>query len=141
MRSFKWTKAHAAFIPEIDAEHRNLYRIGEELHEALVSGATASLLVEKFRALAAAAEEHFTYEERLMRSSHYASMAWHKHQHDTYRKRIAQFLPQIEAGDTQACILLLDFTSDWFRDHTGLTDRMLGAFLRNWGRLQARAAS
>jgi len=47
------------------------------------------------------------------------------------RKRMRQFAPLIEAGDVEAGTALIEFLSRWLRDHTGLTDRMMGAFLRN----------
>ena len=36
---------------------------------------------------------------------------------------------------------MLEFLSRWFKDHVGLTDRMMGAHLRNYDRLHAAAAS
>src|SRR5579872_2081664 len=140
MPLFKWTNAHSVFLPEIDAQHRNLFRMGDELHRAILGGADLSRKLELLRALIAAAEDHFSYEEDLMRSFDYSSYAWHKGQHDTVRKRINQFVPQIENGDSESAMLLLEFISDWFKDHTGLTDRMLGAYLRNQYRFQARAS-
>jgi hemerythrin len=141
MPLFKWTKAHAVFIPEIDAQHRNLFRVAEELHCAIRGQAEIARTLEMLRALIAAAEDHFEYEERLMRSSGYTAYDWHKQQHDTVRKRAKQFLPRIESGEEHATLLLLEFLSGWLKEHTGLTDRMLGAHLRNHDRFHARMAS
>lgn len=140
MARFKWTKAHAVFVNEMDAQHRNLYLMADELQQAILGGAETSRTLELLRALIASVEDHFAYEERQMRSSQYPSYDWHKLQHDTVRKRANQFVPQIESGDSQAAILLLDFLAGWLKDHVGLTDRMLGAYLRNQGRLQALAS-
>lgn len=140
MPLFKWTKAHAVFINEIDAQHRNLFLMADELHRAILGGADASRTLELLKALIAAAEDHFIYEERLMRSSQYSGYDWHKQQHDTVRKRASQFVPRIESGESEAPILLLEFLSGWLKDHTSLTDRMLGAHLRNYYRLQALAS-
>jgi hemerythrin len=141
MPLFKWTKAHAVFVAEVDAQHRNLYRMADELHRAILGGAEISRTLELLRALIAAAEDHFEYEERLMRSTQYSAYAWHKQQHDTVRKRASQFVPRIESGEGDAAILLLEFLSGWLKDHTSLTDRMLGAHLRNHDRVRARLAS
>jgi hemerythrin len=32
MSLFKWSSAHSVYLPEIDAEHRAIYRLGNELH-------------------------------------------------------------------------------------------------------------
>ena len=140
MPLFKWTKAHAVFVSEMDAHHRNLFVMADELHRAILDGADTPRVLELFKSLMAAAEDHFAYEERLMRSSEYSAYQWHKQQHDTVRKRADQFLPRIESGEKEASMLLLEFLSGWLRDHTGLTDRMFGAHLRNYYRLQALAS-
>jgi hemerythrin len=139
MHRFKWTKAHEVFLPETDAEHRNLFHLADELQTA-VAKADAPRMLQTLRALMAATEDHFAHEESQMRSSHYPSYGWHKQQHDTLRKRIVQFVPQIESGDQQAANLLLEFLSDWLKDHTAVTDRMLCAYLRNHERGAAQTA-
>jgi hemerythrin len=140
MPLFKWTKAHAVFINEIDAQHRNLIRMADELHRAILAGAETSRTLELLKVLIAAAEDHFTYEERQMRSSQYSAYDWHRQQHDTVRKRINQFVPRIESGEAEAAMLLLEFLSDWLKEHINLTDRMMAAHLRNYYRLQALAS-
>ena len=131
MRLFKWNKSHAVFVPEIDDEHRVVFGAAEELHQALGGGAPLFQIQEILHRLIACTEDHFAHEERLMRNGHYESFQWHKQQHDTVRKRLRQFVPRIEGGDAEAGAALIEFLSPWLRDHTGLTDRMMGAFLRN----------
>ncbi len=141
MHRFKWTKAHAVYVPEVDAEHRNLFRLADELEQIALRGSGTAHVLDAARALIAAVEDHFTHEERMMRTVEYPAFAWHKAQHDTARKRARQMLPRIENGDGQAVPLLLEFLLGWLKDHTGLTDRMFGAYLRNHERLTAAAAS
>src|SRR6185369_6909212 len=107
MPLFKLTKSQSCFFTEIDAQHRNLYLLANELHRAMLGGAENSRILEALRALIAAAEEHFAFEERLMRSTRYSAYAWHKQQHDTVRKRANQFVPQIENLDPAAAPLLI----------------------------------
>lgn len=134
MQRFKWTKAHAVFLPQVDAEHRNLFHLADELQAAVLVKADSAEVLEILRALIAATEDHFSHEERRMREAHYPSYAWHKQQHDTLRKRVSQFVPSIESGDREAAILLLEFLSGWLKDHTSVTDRMMAAHLRNFDR-------
>ncbi|HLK66172.1 MAG TPA: hemerythrin family protein [Bryobacteraceae bacterium] len=138
MHRFKWTKAHEVFLPEVDADHRNLFRLADELETATTKGETARILT-TLRTLLAATEDHFTHEEREMRAAHYPAFAWHKQQHDTLRKRFNEFAPRIESGDGDAAILLLDAIADWLQDHTAVTDRMLCSYLRNHQREVERA--
>jgi hemerythrin len=131
MRFFQWTKANAVFVPEIDDEHRTIYQIAGELQQALSGGAPLFQVQEILHRLIACTEDHLAHEERLMRAGHYESYEWHRQQHDTLRKRMKLFAPQVEAGDAAAGKSLIEFLSRWLHDHTGLTDRMMGAYLRN----------
>ena len=141
MQHFKWTKAHAIFLPEIDAEHRNLFRMAEELHQAVRAGAEAARVQELARPLAVAIEEHFAHEERLMRSVACPDAAWHKTQHDAARKKMGPLFAEIEAGDVDAAREFIEYLGKWFRDHMSLPDRMMGAHVRNFDRLHVALAS
>jgi hemerythrin-like metal-binding protein len=126
MRLFHWTQEHAVFQPEFDAEHRELFRLGEELHRAVQAGAAPQTMQETTRLLIAEVDAHFTHEERLMRSHHYSGYAWHKRQHDDVRSRLQTL--------TAAPSDLLRYLSTWFRDHTAVADRMMAAAMRNASR-------
>ena len=142
MRLFNWTKQNAAYIPEIDAEHRTLYRLGDELHKAALAGAGPEQVQAMMEELIAGAEDHFSHEERLMRAAQYPASAfdWHKQQHDGVRRRVQQFVASYKQGDTEAPLLCVEYLSHWLKGHTTLTDRMMGAYLRNHGRRQAVAS-
>jgi hemerythrin len=139
MQPFKWTKAHSVFLPEVDAEHRNLFRLAQELQQAMEAGAEAPRIQTLIQSLLGSIEEHFAHEERLMKSSGCESFDWHKEQHDTVRKRAKRFAQRFAAGDAAAAAELLECLAHWFKDHIGLTDRMMGSQVRNHGRLEASA--
>jgi hemerythrin len=141
VRPFKWTKAYAVFIAEIDAEHKNLYQLADDLHQAVAAGAPANRTQAILRELIARSADHFAREERLMHSTYYPGLAWHKKQHDTMRKRAKKFVPRITGGDREAAFLLLEFLSGWLRDHIRLADCMMAAHVRNYERAHARLAS
>jgi len=137
MHPFKWTKARAVWVPEIDDEHRMIFRTADELNQAVLTDAPQSQVLEILHRLIGLADAHFTHEETLMRSYRYSSSEWHLQQHETVRKRLRQFVPRIEAGDHEAALLLLEFLAGWLKDHLSLADRMLGAYVLNRRRFQA----
>jgi hemerythrin len=126
MRHFQWTSEHAVFQPEFDAEHRELFRLGEDLQHAVETDAAAATVEKSVRLLASELEAHLAHEERVMRSAGYSGYEWHKRQHDTARRRVKAL-----AADPDE---LLRYLAGWFRDHTGVADRMMAASLRNQGR-------
>lgn len=140
MQLFKWTKAHAVFLPQVDAEHRNLFRLAEELHHAVEAGARAARIQNEMQLLVSAIDEHFAHEERLMKTARCQSYLWHKQQHDTVRKKARRMKAAFARGDRDAPDAFLEFLAHWFRDHTALSDRMMGAQLRNRDRYTARAS-
>jgi hemerythrin-like metal-binding protein len=141
MVRFKWSNQQAVFLPEIDAEHRGMMRTADDLQNAVLAQADDARVLAGVRNLVAQAEEHFAHEERLMKNVRYSSLPWHKQQHDTFRRRARRLLPSIEAGDREPLVELLDFLHAWFKDHTAVADRMMGAYLRNYERARTRLAS
>ena len=132
MSLFKWSSALSVFLPEIDAEHRAIYRLGDELHKAVLAGTEPEQLKAILANLLEAEEQHFRHEERLMRAIHYNAFAWHKKQHDAARKKSKALAERIEAGDADAANELLKDLAVWLRDHLSVPDRMMSASLRNY---------
>jgi hemerythrin len=76
-----------------------------------------------------------------MRATGYSFYAWHKQQHHTVRSKMTVLEVRIRSGDRDAVCELLAFLHGWLNDHIRVTDRMLGAYLRNRQReLTARAS-
>ena len=141
MSLFKCSNALSVYLPEIDAEHRALYRLGNELHMAAMAGAEPAVLQPILANLLETAEQHFRHEERLMRAIHYTAFAWHKAQHDAARKRSRALARSIADGDPAAAGELIEFLSEWLRGHVGVADRMMSARLRNYLRFNTSLAS
>lgn len=72
MPDFRWSEENEVFLAQIDAEHRDLFRIADGLQQAVAGKATAAVK-EHLDALIAHAEEHFSHEEWLMQSVKYSS--------------------------------------------------------------------
>jgi hemerythrin-like metal-binding protein len=141
MSPFKWNSGHSVYLPEIDAEHRALYLLGDELHKALLAGADSAQQKPILENLLESAEQHFRHEERLMRAMHYTAFAWHRSQHDALRKRGKVAARSVEKGDSAAAGELLEFLAVWLRDHMSVADRMMGAYPRNYLRFNTSLAS
>lgn len=131
MGRFKWSSAHSVYLPEIDAEHRALFSLGEELERGLQKGTDLADLRPVLVNLIASAEAHFKHEERIMKAAHYSAFAWHKKQHDAVRWRVRRLVKRIDGGEPVAAAELLEFLSEWLKTHTQVSDRMMGAYIRN----------
>jgi len=141
MGLFKWSNAHSVFLPEMDAEHRELYRLGGELHKAILNGREPSRVRPLLANLVQSAEAHFVHEERIMRAAHYPAFGWHKKQHDAVRWQIRRLSRRINKGDNAARMELVEFLSTWLKTHVSVADRMMGSYLRNFLRIHTAVAS
>ena len=136
MRHFQWSEENEVFLTQIDAEHRDLFRIADGLQQAVANKATTDVNAQ-LHAFIAHAEEHFSHEEWLMQSVKYPSYGWHLQQHNTARRRLKLLAPLVASHESEAAELLLDFLEGWLRDHTSVTDRMMAAHVRNYERANA----
>lgn len=130
---------HSVFMPTLDEEHKRLSDAVEALRR--ISDQEGGGPQTFLRSLAEQIDAHFAGEERMMRSSRYPSYEWHKRQHDTARKRVTQFAARVEADEAGAVSEMSSFLTSWLRDHTGLHDRMMAAYLRNYNRSRGRMAA
>jgi|ERR1017187_5381530 hemerythrin len=131
MGLFHRSGGYAVFISDIDAEHRTLFRLVEELRTARRTRG------EVLQSLVSHMQDHFAHEESLMRVSRYDAFEWHKHQHDGARRQVKQFVKRIEQGDRRATTEMLAYVASWLESHVPVTDRMMAAYLRNFERRRA----
>jgi hemerythrin len=141
VKLFKWTNHYSVYIPEIDDEHRSLFRMAAELQREIVTGATPDRVQTMLHEIINQITAHFAHEERLMIATHCFYYRWHKKQHDTAARRVRSLERRIRGGDGDAALELLHFLADWLQGHIGLTDRMMSAHLRAYERRIAAFAS
>ena len=141
MRTYNRKNVSPVYFPALDAEHLEVFNAVEELRLAVSGGAPADLVETALRRLTEQVTAHFAHEERLMRASRYSGYAWHLQSHDAARKRVRLAADRVGAGDASGVSDLVDFCRCWLRDHTGLHDRMMSAYLRSYQREGGRLPS
>lgn len=123
------------FVTEIDDEHKEIFAAVADLRHALSRHDPSVDTRQLTQHLTVCIVDHFAHEERLMRAARYTSLRWHKLQHDNARRRVERFVGELQNGDANAGLALVEYLTAWLRDHTRLADRMMGAFLRNQRRI------
>jgi len=126
-----WEGSNEVFIPEIDAEHRILFRMIDELRRMIKAGGDPAGVKAGIRALSSEMDAHFGHEERMMGDSAFWGATWHKRQHGTARKHLRNASRADEKGDAAKAEREMTALGSWLNDHTSIADRILGAFLRN----------
>ena len=127
--AIQWSPSLAVGVPEIDAQHQELFRRADRLVSALRAGDRGAVqpLV---RYLTEYVVEHFAAEERYMREIGYPGLEGHRAAHDAFREDFAEMLADYERkGPTPLVALSMhNWLSDWLRRHVGGLDVEIGRY-------------
>jgi hemerythrin len=126
---FEWKKEYGVNIASIDAQHKKLFAIAEELHEAMRTGQTKPVLSKILDRLVQYTVTHFAQEEGLMKLHAYPDFAAHKAAHEALKKQVLDFQREFEAGETFISVELMTFLKNWLEKHIQGTDMRYSPFL------------
>jgi len=134
-----WNPTLATGMPEIDAQHQELFRRANEVDVALAEGRYASETVELVRFLAEYCEKHLSTEQALMHRTRYPATAAHLEQHAWFRRTMHSIQRDLAVGGPreEIALRLNELVLGWFVKHIGSTDRALGKFLQDTRALSA----
>ncbi len=131
MSLFQWKEEYSVDHSEIDAQHKRLFQLADELHAAMTAGKGREALTKTLANLIDYTKRHFASEEKLMQTHHYPEYAQHKVLHDDLAKRVIDFQKAFAAGRTAISVDLLHFLKDWLSHHIGETDRKVSVYLKS----------
>ncbi len=125
----KWSDDYAIGVPEIDAQHKQLFVIANEMYELLKN----ELITDKYNSIVDIINElrdytgyHFKAEEEYMKSIGYkrllSQIAAH---HDFLEKMAAIDLTKIDNGQNQYLLEMLDFVCNWLVNHIIKEDKQI----------------
>lgn len=131
---FEWNKAFETGIPEIDHQHHELFRIGEDLYQQLIrdeGGNISESLLDCLENLAIYASFHFDTEESLFEEYGYYDCSEHIEEHHAFVDHLDQFdISKIDHDQDAAVRDLLSFISQWIFRHISKTDFKYTAFMK-----------
>jgi hemerythrin-like metal-binding protein len=126
---FDWNDSYSVNIASIDGQHKNLFRIAEELHAAMLKGTAQASTSKILDRLVQYVGVHFAYEERLMQAAHYPAFPAHKAMHDELTKQVLQFQEDLQKGKHSLTINLLQFLKKWLVNHIEGEDQKYAPFV------------
>ena len=130
MPLFIWKSAYEIKIPEIDLDHRHLVGLINDLYEQMKTGHGYELIDEVIDQLIDYVGSHFDREEGFMRAGSYPAMTDHLAEHERFRAHILEMDARRRSGVSPTAIELLNYLSDWLRDHVSTADKKMGQYLR-----------
>ncbi len=126
---FQWKQEYSVGYAQIDEQHKRLFELADELHDAMIAGKGKQILGKTLAGLIAYTKAHFATEERLMRASQYPEFANHKAAHDALTAHVVKFEKEFQGAGLATTLTLLPFLRDWLTHHIGETDRKIASYL------------
>jgi len=130
MAFVSWKQEYSAGQPDIDAQHRRLLDIINQLHKAMKMGGKQDAIIAVMGELVSYTRYHFTFEENMLQRESYPELEVHRVKH---RAMVAQVVAFRDAAGSSASastsLKLMSFLKDWLSRHIIETDQRYAAHL------------
>ena len=136
--ALEWSPRLMVGEPSIDAQHKRLVQLFNELNEALHRGAPKDRLAHVLDSLLEYTQFHFAHEADLMQKTGYPASKSHLAQHGDLVQKALDYKRRFEAGEAIGAELIT-FVRDWLTHHILKTDRELAIFIN--GRRQPKQSA
>jgi hemerythrin len=133
MPQFNWDSTYSVKVKRFDDDHRQLFRIINELHDAMLARRGQAALQNALAELLRYSEKHFSGEEQVMRSAGYPQLLAHMEQHRKFTDKIKDVSEKYKAGSIGMTVEVLDFLTEWLKKHIVGMDKQYSHFLNSRG--------
>ena len=124
-----WDGSLNTGIDTIDAQHKHLFEIINNLHEKMIRGDDEVFLLTTLDSLEQYIRFHFRTEEALMTKKGFPGQEKHMEEHRQFEDAVAAIEDQDEIDVRQKLREILSLLLGWLVDHIYDTDRELGKYL------------
>ncbi len=133
MAFLNWNDNLNIGIIQIDAQHKNLVNMLNQLYEAMSSGKGKDIINKIIQEMAGYTVTHFSTEEKLMQQYGYPEFVQHKKEHELFVKKVQEFKNEIQNGNLLIVSNVASFLKEWLVKHIQGTDKKYGPFLKEKG--------
>jgi hemerythrin len=131
MAVIQWSKVYETGNLEVDRQHQMLFKMVNDLHDGIVKKETKEVLTKTLTGLAKYTVDHFAVEENLMINNSYPDFKPHREKHQDLVKKVGEVIADYQSGKTVLAVSLLQFLSDWLRDHIEKEDIRMIKFMQS----------
>jgi len=134
MPLMQWNEKMSVGIDSIDAEHKKLVGMLNDLYDGMQSGRGKEALGKVLDNLIAYTAAHFKNEEKHFVQTGYPASAAHKKEHDDLTKQVLDVQAKYKAGAAGTLSLeVLSFLKNWLVTHIQGSDKAYGPHLKSKG--------
>ncbi len=129
----EWEDRYSVGIIEIDAQHRRLFEIYNNLIEAMYQGVGVKELGNALNELLEYAVVHFMTEEGYMQKYGYPGYDAHKNVHKEFRERFYGLHKEFHEGKPVLTAEVTEYLRDWLKNHVLNMDQKYAPHLKKAG--------
>lgn len=133
MPLIEWEDNLSVGVQEIDAQHKVMIGILNELNDSMMLGQPRDKTKSLLHRLVSHAREHFAAEEAMMGETGYLRLEEHREQHRELIRKILIYVGRFERGEATLNLYLMDFLRDWLKIHILEEDKAYGLSTKERG--------
>ena len=135
MSFVEWEEKYSVHIDTIDEQHKHLIDLTNRLYEACTQDKTTAdqYFKDTVKEAVEYVKEHFTTEEELMQKYGYPDFDQHKREHESFVKKILEYVKDFESGKRYVPNNFVRFLQEWLMQHIAVSDKKYEQFFRQQG--------
>lgn len=122
MGIFTWNEKFSVQVEEMDDQHKVLFDLINQLHDAMSTGKGNEIMAGILAGLKDYTLTHFSKEEKYLESFHYSGIAEQKKQHQLFVEKISEYEQKLTEKKLGLSIDVLHFLRDWLIQHIQTID-------------------
>lgn len=133
MALITWNESYSVNVAEIDRQHQKLIGMVNELNEAMKIGKGKEKVGKILSELVSYTVTHFKAEEKYFDQFGYPETDQHKKEHAAFIEKVTDFKSEFESRSLFLTIEVMNFLSDWLKNHIMGTDKKYSRFFNEKG--------
>ena len=133
MNSMTWNNSMSVNVESLDAQHKAIIALINELGDAMNAGKTDVVIGSILSKLIAYTQYHFDYEENCMIVSCFAHHDHHKCEHDGLKKKVKALEKDFLAGKANVADEIMNTLQQWLDHHIMKTDMLYSSHFTTIG--------
>jgi len=127
---FPWLEKYSVGIPQIDTQHQGLVRLINDLHAAMGAGQGSQKVGKILDELVHYTEEHFSYEENMLRQRRYTKLTGHQAEHKRLTGQVVELREKYRNNTITLSVEVMQFLKNWLANHIMGHDQQYAAELK-----------
>lgn len=130
MAEFQWKESMSVGIQEIDAEHKALIDMLNDLFTSLKVGKGQDMAGETVKNMAKYAVKHFHTEEEYFKKFSYPDTKAHIAEHKAFVSEVEDLLDRADCGSCMYSLEIANYLKDWLVKHIMGSDLKYAPYLQ-----------